>query len=79
MKKKLKKIIKKMSKMDLLEDLKKSLLNFNFAMIYLIHKILVLLKNDLNYLRDNISKCFLRSIINFYFLNKYFFSQHVKM
>ena len=27
--------------MDLLEDLKMSLLNFNFAMIYIIHKILV--------------------------------------
>ena len=47
MKKKLKKIIKKMSKMDFLEDLKMSLLNFNFAMIYLIHKILVLLQNHL--------------------------------
>ena len=67
MKKKLKKIIKKMSKMDFLEDLKMSLLNFNFAMIYLIHKILVLLQNHLNYLKDNISKCFLRIIINFYF------------
>ena len=79
MKKKLKKIIKKMSKMGFLEDLKMSLLNFNFAMIYLIHKILVLLQNHLNYLKDNISKCFLRIIINFYFLKKYFFSQHIKM
>ena len=79
MKKKLKKIIKKMSKMDFLEDLKMSLLNFNFAMIYLIHKILVLLQNHLNYLKDNISKCFLRIIINFYFLKKYFFWQHIKM
>ena len=79
MKKKLKKIIKKMSKMDFLEDLKMSLLNFNFAMIYLIHKILVLLQNHLNYLKDNISKCFLRIIINFYFLKKCFFSQHIKM
>ena len=79
MKKKLKKIIKKMSKMGFLEDLKMSLLNFNFAMIYLIHKILVLLQNHLNYLKDNISKCFLRIIINFYFLKKFFFSQHIKM
>ena len=33
--------------MDLLEDLKMSVLNFNFTMIYIIHKMLVLLKNDL--------------------------------
>ena len=77
MKKKLKKIIKKMSKMDLLEDLKMSLLNFNFAMVYMIHKILVLLKNHLNYLKDNISNCFLRSIINFYFFKKYFFFHNI--
>ena len=31
--------------MDLLEDLKMSLLSFNFDMIYITHKILVLLKN----------------------------------
>ena len=40
--------------MDLLEDLRMSLLNFNFVMIYIIHKILVLFKNHLNYLNDNI-------------------------
>ena len=34
--------------MDLLEDLKMSLFNFSFVMIYIIHKILVLLKNSLN-------------------------------
>ena len=34
--------------MDLLEDLKMSLLNFSFAIIYMVHKILVLLKNQLN-------------------------------
>ena len=34
--------------MDLLEDLKMSLLNFSFAMIYIIHKMLVLLKNHPN-------------------------------
>ena len=38
--------------MDLLEDLKISLLNFIFVMIYIIHKILVLLKNHLNYFKD---------------------------
>ena len=38
--------------MDLLENLKMSLLNFNFVMIYIIHKMLVLLKNHLIYLKD---------------------------
>ena len=40
--------------MDLLEDLQMSLLNFNFVMIYIIHKMLVLLKNHLNYINDSI-------------------------
>ena len=34
------KIKKKYKEIDLLEDLKISLLNFNFLMIYIIHKIL---------------------------------------
>ena len=34
--------------MDLLEDLKMPLFNFNLPMIYIIHKILVLRKNHLN-------------------------------
>ena len=45
--------------MDLLEDLRMSVLNFNFVMIHIIHKILVLIKNQLNYLRDNIFEYFL--------------------
>ena len=56
--------------MELLEDLKMSLLNFSIVMIYIIHKILVLLKNHLNYIKDNIVECFLRSIIDFYFFYK---------
>ena len=40
--------------MDLLEDLQMSLLNFNFVMINIIHKMLVLLKNHLNYINDSI-------------------------
>ena len=36
---------------DLLKDLKMALLNFSFVMIYKIRKILVLLKNHLNYLK----------------------------
>ena len=46
--------------MDLLENLRMSLLNFNFVMIYIIHKILMLLKNRQNYFKDNISKCFFK-------------------
>ena len=38
--------------MDLLKDLKMSLLNLSFVTIYIIHQMLVLLKNHLNYLKD---------------------------
>ena len=41
--------------MDLLKDL-----NFNFVMIYIIHKMSVLLENHLNYLKDSIFECFLK-------------------
>ena len=34
------------------------LLNFTFIMIYTIHKILVLIKNYLKYLKDNTCKFF---------------------
>ena len=51
--------------MDLLENLKMSLSSFNFVVIYTIHKILVLIKNNLNYLKDSIFECFLRSITDF--------------
>ena len=44
--------------MHLLGDLKMPLLNVNFVMIYIIHKMLELLKNHLNYLKDSIFKCF---------------------
>ena len=46
--------------MDLLEDLKMSLLNFSFVMISIVCKMLVLLKNYLNYLKDNIFECFFK-------------------
>ena len=53
--------------MDLSEDLRMSLLHFNFVMVYTIHNVLVLLKSHLNYLKDNIFKCFLfKGIIDFY-------------
>ena len=44
--------------MNLLEDLRMSLLNFNFVMIHIIHKTLVLIKSHVNYLQDNIFECF---------------------
>ena len=44
--------------MNLLEDLRMSLLNFKFVMIHITHKILVLIKNHVNYLQDNIFECF---------------------
>ena len=43
--------------MDLLKDLKISLLNLNVVMIYIIHKMLVFLKNNLNYLKGSIFEC----------------------
>ena len=46
--------------MKVLEDLEKSLLNFGFIMIYTIHKNLVMIKNHLNYLKDNIFECFFK-------------------
>ena len=36
------------------------LLILNFVMIYIIHKILVLLKNHLNYLKNSIVECFFK-------------------
>ena len=35
-------------------------LNFSVVMIHIIHKMLVLLKNSLSYLKDNIFKCFFK-------------------
>ena len=41
-------------------DLRILVLNFNFAMICYHHKISVLIKNDMNHLKDNILKFFYR-------------------
>ena len=57
--------------MDLLKDLKVSLLNFNFFMIYIIHKMLVLLKINLSYLKDRVFKCFSKEN-NIFFLSNFF-------
>ena len=55
-------------------NLKMSLLNFNLVMVYIIHNILVLLKNDLNYLKDSIFECFLKECNRLLFLFKLCFS-----
>ena len=47
-------------------DLRISLLDFNFAMIYIIHKILVLIKNHLSYLKDNIFEFFFKTSFFFF-------------
>ena len=65
--------------MDLLQDLRISLLNFSSVMICIIRKMLVLLKNHLNYLRDNIFKCFFKKYDKLLFFEKKFFSQYIKM
>ena len=62
--------------MDLLEDLKISLLNFDFIMIYIIHKMFLLFKNQLNYLKNSIFEFFLRSTVDLlleYTLELFFF------
>ena len=52
--------------MDLLQNLKS--LNFNFVMIYIIHKMLVLTKNHLNYLKDSLFECFFKEYNRLLFL-----------
>ena len=60
--------------MNLLKDSEMSLLNFSFIMIYTVYKMLLLIKNHLNYLRDNILGCFLNIVIYFkFFLKKIIF------
>ena len=58
--------------MDLLKDFKMSLLNSKFDMIYIIPKMLVLTKNNVNYLRDSIFECFFKDyyILLMFFLVK---------
>ena len=51
-------------------DLKTSFLNFNFDMVYIIHKILVLIKNHLSYLKDNILEFFFKKYNKLLFFNK---------
>ena len=61
--------------MNLLEDLRISLSNFNFFMIHMIYKVLVMIKNHLNYLNDNVFECFFKKYNRLLlFLINYFFS-----
>ena len=61
--------------MNLLEDLRISLSNFNFFMIHMIYKVLVMIKNHLNYLNDNVFECFFKKYNRLLlFLTNYFFS-----
>ena len=65
--------------MDLLQNLKMSLLNVSFLMIYLIHIMLVLLKNHVNYLKDSIFEYFFKEYnrLSFFFFKKtIFFKTH---
>ena len=59
--------------MNLLENLKMSRLIFSFVMIYIIHKMLVLLKITWIISKIILLNAFLRSIIDFYFLKKNLF------
>ena len=63
--------------MNLLADLKMSLLNFNFVMIDIIHKMLVLLKNHLDYLKDSIFKCFFKEYNTLLFFKKINFFHNI--
>ena len=65
--------------MDLLEDLKMSLLSFNFFMIYVIHKTLLLLKFFLNYLKKNFFERFFKKYKRLFLKKNWFFSWHIIM
>ena len=47
-------------------------------MIDIIHKILVLIKNHMNYFKENIFKFFLRSLIDFCLLENSIFFHNIK-
>ena len=51
--------------------------NFNFVMIHIIRKMLVLLKNHLNYFKDNIFECLSKKYNRLLFFKKIFFFQNI--
>ena len=63
----IKKFIKKIIQNEFTRRLGMSLLNVKFVMIHLIEKILVLIKNHINYLKDNIFECFFKKYNRFFF------------
>ena len=66
--------------MNFFKNLRMSLLNFDFIMIYVIHKILVLTKNYLNYLENNIFECFFKNYYRLlFFLKNNNFLQYIMM
>ena len=73
-KKDIKKNIKKLYKMSLLDDLRMSLSKFNFVMINTIYKILVLIKTTYIIFKIISSNSFLITILDFrcFFLNIFF-------
>ena len=48
-------------------------LNVNFGMIFIIHKMLVLLKTHLNYLKDSIFECFFKDYNRLLFKKNFLF------
>ena len=54
-----------------------SLLNFNFVMIPITRKILVLFKNHMNYLKDNIFEFFFKKYSRLSFFIKIDFSHNI--
>ena len=67
--------------MDLSEDLKMPLLNYSFVMIYIIHEMLVLLNNYLNYLTGRIFEYLFNEYnrLSFFVEKNNFLSQHIMM
>ena len=59
--------------MELLEVLEISLSNFCFIMVYIIHKMLLLLKNHLNHLKRNIFEYFFKEKKQILIFQKKFF------
>ena len=66
--------------MALLRDCQISLLNFSIVMIYIVHQMLVLVRNHLNYLKDNIFNYLFKSYHRFLLSEKKIvFSEHIMM
>ena len=59
---------KRYKKINLLEELTMSLLNFNFVVIYIILEMLVSFKNLLKFFKDSIFECFFKEYkrLNFF-------------